>query len=257
MESDINLNRGENPMEQEKMRAAVCEDVLEEAQWLSDMIRKWYDDKGIAGEISIFEDAAEFLFAREDYSFDVLFLDIKMPGKNGISLAKHLRRLGDDMPIIFVTGEREYILEGYEVEALHYLIKPVQEKKIFECLERVYRNAAQQEAYVILTGDMGVVKVLQKDIYYIEVFGHDMKYVTRHGEFFKTGSLKEALSELSEQDFVSCYRGIAINIRYIWRIEKDKLYMAEEPRGFEKTVPVSRRMYKQVNQKFIEYNRKQ
>ena len=147
-------------MEQEKMRAAVCEDVLEEAQWLSDMIYKWYADKGIEGEVSIFEDAARFLFARADYSFDVLFLDIRMPGENGVSLAKHLRRLGDDMPIIFVTGEREYILEGYEVEALHYLIKPVQEKKIFECLERVYRNAAQQEAHVILTGDMGVVKVL-------------------------------------------------------------------------------------------------
>lgn len=84
-----------------------------------------------------------------------------------------------------------------------------------------------------------------------------MKYVTRQGEFFKTGSLKEALSELSDQDFVSCYRGIAINLRYIWRIEKDKLYMAEECRSFEKTVPVSRRMYKQVNQKFIDYNRKQ
>ena len=97
------------------------------------------------------------------------------------------------MPIIFVTGEREYILEGYEVEALHYLIKPVQEKKIFECLERVYRNAAQQEAYVILTGDMGVVKVLQKDIYYIEVFGHDMKYVTRQGEFFKNRFIKGSL----------------------------------------------------------------
>ena len=110
---------------------------------------------------------------------------------------------------------------------------------------------------MILTGDMGVVKVLQKDIYYIEVFGHDMKYVTRQGEFFKTGSLKEALSELSKQDFVSCYRGIAINLRYIWRIEKDKLYMAEECRSFEKTVPVSRRMYKQVNQKFIDYNREQ
>ena len=147
-------------MEQEKMRAAVCEDVLEEAQWLSDMIYKWYADKGIEGEVSIFEDAARFLFAREDYSFDVLFLDIRMPGENGVSLAKHLRRIGDDMPIIFVTGEREYILEGYEVEALHYLIKPVQEKKIFECLERVYRNAAQQEAHVILTGDMCVVKVL-------------------------------------------------------------------------------------------------
>ena len=61
-----------------------------------------------------------------------------------------------------------------------------------------------------------------------------MKYVTRQGEFFKTGSLKEALSELSDQDFVSCYRGIAINLRYIWRIEKDKLYMAEECRSFEK-----------------------
>lgn len=243
-------------MEQEKLRAAVCEDVLEEAEWLSDMIQRWYDDKGIVGEVRIFTDAAAFLFEREDNHFDVLFLDIKMPGENGVLLAKHLRRLGDDMPIIFVTGEREYILEGYEVQALHYLIKPVREEKIFECLERVYRNAAQQEAYVILTGDMGVVKVLQKDIYFIEVFGHDIKYVTRQGEFLKTGSLKEALCEISEQDFVNCYRGIAVNLRYIWRIEKDKLYMAEEFCSFEKTIPVSRRMYKLVNQKFIDYNKK-
>ena len=57
--------------------------------------------------------------------------------------------------------------------------------------------------------------------------------------------------------FVAVILGIAINLRYIWRIEKDKLYMAEECRSFEKTVPVSRRMYKQVNQKFIDYNRKQ
>ena len=63
-------------MEQEKMRAAVCEDVLEEAQWLSDMIYKWYADKGIEGEVSIFEDAARFLFASVDFSFVVLFLDI-------------------------------------------------------------------------------------------------------------------------------------------------------------------------------------
>ena len=213
-------------MEQEKLRAAVCEDILEEAEWLSDMIQRWYDDKDIDGDVRIFKDASSFLFEREDYRFDVLFLDIKMPGENGVSLAKHLRRLGDDMPIIFVTGEREYVLEGYEVQALHYLIKPVQEKKIFECLERVYRNSSQQE-----------------------------KYVTRQGEFIKTGSLKEALCEISEQDFVNCYRGIAVNIRYIWRIEKDKLYMAEEFCSFKKTIPVSRRMYKSVNQKFIDYNK--
>ena len=101
-------------MEQEKMRAAVCEDVLEEAQWLSDMIYKWYADKGIEGEVSIFEDAARFLFAREDYSFDVLFLDIRMPGENGVSLAKHLRRLGDDTPIIILTA---YDWSDIEVEA--------------------------------------------------------------------------------------------------------------------------------------------
>ena len=60
---------------------------------------------------------------------------------------------------------------------------------------------------------------------------------------------------ISEQDFVNCYRGIAVNIRYIWRIEKDKLYMAEEFCSFKKTIPVSRRMYKSVNQKFIDYNK--
>ena len=63
---NTNINRGKNHMEQEKMRAAVCEDVLEEAQWLSDMIYKWYADKGIEREVSIFDDPARFLIAIED-----------------------------------------------------------------------------------------------------------------------------------------------------------------------------------------------
>lgn len=89
---------------------------MQEAEWLRDTIRKWLCDRKYHAEIFICHDAEAFRFAMEDYSFDMLFLDIKMPGEDGMTLAKCLRRKGDLVPIVFVTGEREYVIEGYEVE---------------------------------------------------------------------------------------------------------------------------------------------
>ena len=235
------------------MKIAICEDVLQEAEWLRDTIQKWLCDKKYHAEIFIYQDAEAFRFAMEDHSFDMLFLDIKMPGEDGMTLAKRLRRKGDFVPIVFVTGEREYVIEGYEVEAVHYLIKPVAAESVFQCLERIWMKRSRQEAYLILETEAGVCRVKQQEIYMIEGFGRKLKYYTRQGEFIRIGSLKDAQKELEENCFVTCYRGIIINLLYVEKITKEALRLLDSQTDFEKEVPVSRRLYQKVNEAFIQY----
>lgn len=235
------------------MKIAVCEDVREEADWLCKIIEKWSLEKEIHTDVISFSNAASFLFTTEDTVWDILFLDIKMPGEDGIALAKRLRAKKDDIPIVFVTGEKEYMMEGYEVEAVHYLLKPVAEQKVFECLERIYGKMGKQEPFIILQTEGAVVKLLQKEIYKIEVFSHKLVYTTRKGTYEVSSSMKEAKKALKEDCFAACHRGILINLRYVESIYKNYLILADKETNFHMEVPVSRRLYNEVNEAFIAY----
>lgn len=239
------------------MTIAVCEDYKEEAEWLCETIRQWAVEKNLLVDIVSFENASSFLFALEDNVYDALFLDIKMPGEDGVALAKRLRGAGNNIPITFVTGEKEYIIEGYEVEAINYLIKPVAKNKVFECLDRIYDKVAYQEPYIILETEDTKVKLSYRDIYKVEVYAHDVVYTTKKGEYKVHSSLKEVQEELKEDCFITCYRGVLVNLRYVDSIGKGSLVLADDKTGFRMEVLVSRRLYSKVNDAFIQYYKKQ
>lgn len=241
------------------MKIAVCEDRDEEAAWLCGVIRRWFKENGIPAEITSYGDAASFSFALEDMLFDALFLDIKMPGENGVALAKRLREQDYDVQIVFVTGEREYVMEGYDVEAVNYLLKPVEEEQVFQCLDRICEKRRKQEPFVLLKTEDAVVKLLQREIYLVEVFGHKLVYTTEKGEFEVISTMKSARRELLEDWFVICHRGVLVNLLHVDFVGKNHLVLADDRRDFCREVPVSRRMYGEVNEAFIQFylNRKE
>lgn len=235
------------------MKIAVCEDQQAEADWLCSTISIWAAEKEVSADIDSFGDASSFLFSLDDNVYDVLFLDIKMPGENGVALAKRLRSMKDNVFIVFVTGEKEYIMEGYEVGAVNYLLKPVDRLRICACLDRIYEQSRFQEPYIILdTGDK-MVKILQKEIYKIEVFSHRLVYTTGRGEYEVSSSLKEAQKALVDGMFTMCYRGVLVNLMHVASIGKNSLLLADDRTGFNIEVPVSRRLYSKVNGAFIKY----
>lgn len=233
------------------MKIAVCEDVAEEAEWLCGVIRRWSLNVGVAVEISSYENAASFFFSLEDTVFDALFLDIKMPGEDGISLAKRLREKAYDTSIVFVTGEKEYVLEGYEVDAVNYLLKPVSEEKLFQCLDRICVKRNVQEPFILLKTEDSQIKILQREIYKVEIFGHRLVYSTVRGTFDVISTMKEAKSELRSDWFASCYRGILVNLLHVEIIGKNSVIIADKKNGFQEEVPVSRRLRTEVNDAFI------
>lgn len=231
------------------MKIAICEDQKEEAEWLKKQIENWGLQKNIPSIITLYENAAQFWF---DYGpekdFDVLILDIEMPGENGISLARKLREKQDDIPIIFVTGAGEYMSEGYDVQAVHYLLKPVVKNKLEECLQRVYEKLEAKEPPLIINTDRGMIKLTQKEIIKIESFSRYCIYTTLKGEYQVNIPLKDALKDLREEHFAYTHRGIIVNLKHVETITRDQVTLTG---GY--SALISRRQYAGFNQAFITY----
>ena len=130
---------------------AICEDNDEQCAALRRLLDEWSLGKPFAFIIDEYISAESFLFSYPEKTCDLLILDIEMGEINGMELAKRLREKADSLPILFVTGYSEYMNEGYEVEALHYLLKPVDKEKLFAVLDRYVKSRRSGKEILLIT----------------------------------------------------------------------------------------------------------
>ena len=159
-------------------KIAVCDDSDIDREYLTRLLNQWAEKEHHSIRISGFCSAENFLFHyAEENDFDILLLDIEMGAMDGVTMAKKLRRENDTIQIIFITGYSEYIAEGYEVAALHYLMKPVKEEKLFSVLDRAVGKLAGNEKALHLEMGSEMVRIPVYQIRYADVMGN---YVTIH-----------------------------------------------------------------------------
>lgn len=231
------------------MNIAICDDENQQTEYLKKIISCWADNTDHTVCIHTFESAESFSFTwSENKCFDILLLDIQMGGQSGIELAKTIRKQDENIVIIFVTGMPQYIEEGYEVSALHYLMKPIKENKLLEVLDKAITRLNKIEPSLILTSDGESIKLLQKDILYIEAFAHTVALYTMSDTYEIKKSISKMIDELDSNTFVRCHRSYIVGIRAISRIKKMDIILDNG-----KVVPLSRRMYNAVNKAFIRY----
>lgn len=222
---------------------AICDDDNSQIKALKKMLTEWNS----CTIISEYNSAEQFLFNYPDVSCDLLLLDIEMGDMNGMELARELRAKGDMLPIIFITGFSKYIGDGYDVEALHYLLKPVDKKKLFQVLDRYAGRHKPNNRIILPSGDESLL-VASDDIVYLEAFGKKTQVTLNSGkEIICTCGLSDVSKKLG-QGFVSCHRSYVVNIRLIRSISRTEVTM-----DGGKKIPVSRRLYDSVNREFIDY----
>ena len=216
-------------------RIAVCDDNPADRAYVAALIERWGRAAGLGVTVERYPSAESFLFAyEEDPSFDVLCLDIEMGEISGVELAKKLRRLGAGLQIVFVTGYMEYIAEGYDVEALHYLVKPVTEEKMSAVLNRAAERLKTREHTLLLTLPDGAVRLPLYEIRYLDVLKN---YVTIHGE--EDYSVKRTLNDLAgelDDSFYRIHRSYIVNLRFIRKISKTEVTLKDGTASFQKNV---------------------
>lgn len=220
-----------------KLNFAICDDNITEIEYISKIVGKWARANNNTAAISTFESAESFLFHyADDKSHDILLLDIQMKNMNGVELAKQIRLDNDSVQIIFITGFPDFMAEGYEVSALHYLMKPVSEQKLFEVLDKACRKLGKSERTILLKAEGESVCVPVGSIMYIESFAHTVEITTNKGKIKAGLSISDLEAELSD-GFIRCHRSYTVGLKYIKRIRQTEVILDNDI-----SIPLSRRL---------------
>lgn len=211
------------------IKIAIVDDEPEQSRHLTELMKRYEKEHDIAFEITVFENPLEFLDAY-DPSYDMVFLDVMMPQLNGIDTARVLREKDSKVLLYFITTARQYAINGYEVEALDYIIKPLDYKefqlKILKGLSRLQR----EDAYTILLKQTtGFVRIKPADITYVEVSGHFCTYHTKTGEYRLYDTMKNAEEKLKGKGFSKCNSYLLVNLSYVDAVEKQTVTVYGTP----------------------------
>ncbi len=228
-------------------RIAVCDDEPQARELAQACAVQWAHKHGYSVEVRQFPTGDAFLFQyEEDKAWDILLLDVEMPGCSGVELAKAVRQQNKRTQIVFITGYADYIAEGYDVSALHYLLKPLDRKKLFSVLGRAAERLHQSGRALLLELPEELVRVPLYEVEYLEVRGN---YVTVH-----TGreayTVKKALSALEREldaRFFRVGRSFVVNLGKVRRATKKEAILESGS-----AVPLPRGGYEALNRAILQ-----
>ncbi len=226
-------------------RIAVCDDSPIDLQYDTQMIKQWAHERQTSVEAEAFPSAESFLFRyAEEKDFDILLLDIEMGAMDGVSLARQIRRENQAVQIIFVTGYSDYIAEGYEVEALHYLMKPLNQEKLFQVLDRAVEKCKQTERSLILDISGEMVRLPFYEIRYLEVHQNYVTVCARE-EYTVRRTLSDFEKELDDR-FLRVGRAFIINLNQVRRVTRKEVILSDGT-----ALPLPRGAYETLNRAII------
>lgn len=242
------------------LKIAICEDNPAQARNVERQLRNWSEERKLGVMIRSYGNCEAFLTDwMEKMDFDLLLLDIDLgQGSNGMELARHIRQKDDRITIVFVTGLAEYMSQGYDVRACHFLVKPVEEAKLKTVLDGALKEIRKKEEYLILEEETGAERIPISRILYVEAFSHTTALYLRpeKGEKAVCREAKMCLGDMAEllpaTDFFRCHRSYLVHLPYIRRIDRTEALL-----DYEAIVPVSRRKREELYQAFLEYHRRE
>lgn len=180
---------------------------------------------------------------------DILVLDMRMETMGGIEVAKHIRQLDDEVPILIVTATVDYAVEGYKVGAFRYIVKPVESGDFLSAVEELLDRQQKKQASIFSFPSInGTTKLMTDHIYYLESDLRTIRVVAKEGTFTFTGTISSLEEQLRPDGFIRIHKSFLVNVSHIYNIFKDSVTMDNK-----EVLPMSKHKRREVNQEFLSY----
>ncbi len=229
---------------------AVCDDVLLECLDISARIQALMDEMQIPCTVSRFTSGKELLEARDP--FDLIFLDILMEGMDGMETARRCREGGYGNRLVFLSASRRYVFDAYDVEAFHYLVKPVEDEKLRRVLERVAEKERESfRDYIVVNRERQRRKVYLDDIRYFEIRGRQVDVHEVSGVFTYYEQMGTLERQLQGKGFFRCHKSYLLNLKHVEAYNGQAAVLDNGERVF-----IARRRYEAFCQEILAYMRK-
>lgn len=227
------------------MRIAICDDEEMYRVRLKSVLDKILVNADY--EIETFADGNRLEEAYSEAPYDLVFLDIEMPAVDGITLARRLRARSEKVFIVFLTGHVEYALEGYEVNALRYLTKPVDTDKLKEVIRYVQdKQGSGRQIIVKEDGEQLLIDIA--DVMYMESMNQNVRIVTTKGEHVIRYNIGDFEQQLAGDDFFRIHRGYLVALAKVKKLAKSDVIMEDGT-----ALPVSRSNIKPLKDALYAY----
>ena len=217
------------------IKVAIVEDNQESSQLLSEMLNRYSAETDISFEITTHADGMVFINTFRS-QYDLVFLDIEMPIMNGMAAAKELRKVDKDTLLVFVTNLAQFAVDGYEVQAFDFIIKPVKYANFKMKLARIINELQhrKQEGSILLQTRNMTRKIPTSEILYLAVQDHDVVFHLIDETITIRSSLSAWEEKLEPYHFVRCNSYSLVNLKHVTSIQGDELRLHQETLRFSR-----------------------
>ncbi len=227
------------------MQIAICDDNEIFRQELREYLEEYKDEKNICMELCEYSNGNDLLQA--DIKHDIIFLDYRMEGENGLDIAKQIRMRDKKCGLVFVTAFPQFVFDSFEVQPFRFIVKPADKEKVFEAVESYVRQMKNNRP-VSMIEDGKHITVMADDIVYIEAKGKKCRIVTKNSVYNISNTLSSLSSELPESNFYRIHRSHIINFKNVKTIRGNAVTMTDDS-----VLSVSRSKIREFRMHYFDY----
>jgi len=232
------------------LRIAICDDNSRDLSHITSLVESYRKNKKTDIVYMSFLNAIDLLESLKKREYDLLLLDVLMPGFNGLQAAHELRKQNDKIEIIFLTSSPEYAVESYNVRAHHYLLKPATEDKLFPLLDKLIEKLKKPEEAIIVKSSSSVFTIPYKNIEYVEINAKTIYFYLTDNDVKKvSGSMAEYEALLLKRSgFIKVHRSYLVNLHWVQQLNQKELITLTG-----RKVPIARTVYTQIRTAYTQF----
>jgi len=234
------------------IKVAICDDEISVLKELRELFYQYRTERNLDMQCVAFNSPLELMAELEKgISYDVIFLDIIMPGQNGINTAKEIRELDNNVKLIFLTSSDEFAVESYTVGAYFYQMKPIVKDSFYKLMDSVVEQCKKEaENSLVLRCKNGITRLDLDKLEYCEVIGRTLLFYMENGSVLeRVGSMDEIWGQLMQyENFLRPHRSYIVNMEYIQTISCKTIRMQNE-----EEIPIPHGKYTELKTKYLDY----